>query len=70
VICGRSVATLEIARDGLFLSRDADGLPIARSSHAALALGAVTGVVIFLAMSGLSHLLLRRWHESAMKQER
>lgn len=40
VICGRSVATLEIERDGLFLSRDADGLPIARSSHAVLALGA------------------------------
>lgn len=37
---------------------------------AALALLSVTGVVIFLAMSGLSHLLLRRWHESAMKQER
>jgi len=37
---------------------------------AALALLSVTGIVIFLAMSGLSHLLLRRWHESAMKQER
>jgi NitT/TauT family transport system permease protein len=28
------------------------------------------GVVIFLAMSALSHLLLRSWHESAMAQER
>ena len=37
---------------------------------AALALLSVTGVLIFLAMSGLSHLLLRRWHESALKQER
>jgi NitT/TauT family transport system permease protein len=37
---------------------------------AALGLLALTGVVIFLAMSALSHLLLRRWHESALKQER
>jgi NitT/TauT family transport system permease protein len=37
---------------------------------AALGLLAVTGVIIFLAMSALSHLLLRRWHESALKQER
>lgn len=37
---------------------------------AALALLSLTGVVIFLAMSGISHLLLRRWHESAMKRER
>jgi NitT/TauT family transport system permease protein len=37
---------------------------------AALALLSITGVVIFLAMSGLSHMLLRRWHESALKQER
>ncbi|MFN3685929.1 ABC transporter permease [Salinarimonas sp.] len=37
---------------------------------AALALLSVTGVVIFLAMSALSHLLLRRWHESALKRER
>jgi NitT/TauT family transport system permease protein len=37
---------------------------------AALGLLAVTGVIIFLALSALSHLLLRRWHESALKQER
>jgi NitT/TauT family transport system permease protein len=37
---------------------------------AALGLLALTGVVIFLLMSALSHLLLRRWHESALKQER
>jgi NitT/TauT family transport system permease protein len=37
---------------------------------AALGLLAAAGVIIFLAMSGLSHLLLRRWHESALKQER
>ena len=37
---------------------------------AALGLLAVTGVIIFLAMSALSHVLLRRWHESALKQER
>jgi NitT/TauT family transport system permease protein len=37
---------------------------------AALGLLAMTGVIIFLAMSALSHLLLRRWHESALGQER
>jgi NitT/TauT family transport system permease protein len=37
---------------------------------AALTLLAATGVVIFLAMSALSYLLLRRWHESALAQER
>jgi NitT/TauT family transport system permease protein len=37
---------------------------------AALVLLAATGVVIFLLMSALSHLLLRRWHESALAQER
>ena len=37
---------------------------------AALALLAATGVVIFLIMSTLSHLMLRRWHESALAQER
>ncbi len=37
---------------------------------AALALLSLTGVIIFLAMSGLSHLLLRRWHESALARER
>ncbi len=37
---------------------------------AALALLSLTGVVIFLALSGLSHLILRRWHESALEGER
>ena len=37
---------------------------------AALGLLAVTGVIIFLATSLLSHLLLRRWHESALARER
>ena len=36
---------------------------------AALLLIALTGVVIFAALSLLSHLLLRRWHESALKRE-
>jgi NitT/TauT family transport system permease protein len=35
---------------------------------AALVLVSLTGVAIFLALSLLSHLLLRRWHESAMGQ--
>ncbi len=37
---------------------------------AALALLSLTGVVIFLTLSALSHLLLRRWHESALGRER
>lgn len=37
---------------------------------AALTLLSLTGVVIFLLMSALSHLLLRRWHESALGRER
>jgi NitT/TauT family transport system permease protein len=36
---------------------------------AALILIAVTGVVIFAALSFLSHMLLRKWHESALKRE-
>lgn len=36
---------------------------------AALILISVTGILIFLALSLASHMLLRRWHESAMKQE-
>lgn len=36
---------------------------------AALLLIAATGVVIFAALSLLSHLLLRKWHESAVKRE-
>jgi NitT/TauT family transport system permease protein len=35
-----------------------------------LGLLSVTGIVIFLALSALSHLLLRRWHESALSEER
>ena len=37
---------------------------------AALALISLAGVVIFLALSLLSHLVLRRWHESAMSPDR
>ncbi len=36
---------------------------------AALILIAVTGVVIFAGLSFLSHMLLRKWHESAVKRE-
>jgi len=36
---------------------------------AALILISLTGVVIFLVLSLVSHLVLRRWHESAIKQE-
>ena len=37
---------------------------------AALALISLSGVAIFLALSVVSHLLLRRWHESALRGER
>jgi NitT/TauT family transport system permease protein len=37
---------------------------------AALALLSVTGIVIFFVLSLLSYLLLRRWHESALTQDR
>jgi len=36
---------------------------------AALLLLSLTGIVIFLALSALSHLALRRWHESARARE-
>jgi len=36
---------------------------------AALLLLSVAGIVIFFALSALSHLLLRRWHESAVVRE-
>jgi NitT/TauT family transport system permease protein len=36
---------------------------------AALILLSITGIAIFFALSGLSHLLLRRWHESAVRRE-
>ena len=44
-------------------------LNIARM-FAALALVAAMGVFIFAALSILSHLLLRKWHESALTRER
>jgi NitT/TauT family transport system permease protein len=37
---------------------------------AALILISFTGIVIFLVLSLVSHLVLRRWHESALRQER
>ena len=37
---------------------------------AALILISFTGIVIFLVLSLVSHLILRRWHESALRQER
>jgi NitT/TauT family transport system permease protein len=37
---------------------------------AALILLSAAGVVIFFALSALSYLLLRRWHESAVERER
>ena len=36
---------------------------------AALVLLAMTGIVIYFAMSLVSHLVLRRWHESAVARE-
>ena len=36
---------------------------------AALALLALLGIAIFAALSGLEYLLLRRWHESALKRQ-
>jgi NitT/TauT family transport system permease protein len=36
---------------------------------AALAMVSGTGIVIFLVLSLISHLLLRRWHESAIRRE-
>ena len=37
---------------------------------AALLLLSIAGIAIFFALSALSHLALRRWHESAVKRER
>jgi NitT/TauT family transport system permease protein len=37
---------------------------------AAVVLISATGIVIFMAFSLLSHLILRRWHESAVRRER
>jgi NitT/TauT family transport system permease protein len=36
---------------------------------AALLLLSVAGVVIYMALALVSHLLLRRWHESALRKE-
>ena len=36
---------------------------------AALVLLSVVGILIYFALSFLSHLLLRRWHESAVSRE-
>jgi len=37
---------------------------------AALILISITGILIFLSLSMLSHLLLRKWHESAVRMDR
>ncbi len=37
---------------------------------AALILLSVAGVVIYFVLAGVSHLMLRRWHESAVQRER
>jgi NitT/TauT family transport system permease protein len=37
---------------------------------AAVILISTTGIIIFMAFSLLSHLILRRWHESAVRRER
>jgi NitT/TauT family transport system permease protein len=37
---------------------------------AALILLSVAGIVIYFALAGVSHLMLRRWHESAVQRER
>ena len=37
---------------------------------AALVLISMTGIAIFLAMTLISHLALRHWHESAMKERK
>jgi NitT/TauT family transport system permease protein len=36
---------------------------------AALVLLALTGIGLFLVLAALNHLLLRRWHESAVTRE-
>jgi NitT/TauT family transport system permease protein len=38
-------------------------------AYAALALLSAVGILIFLVLSAVSHLMLRRWHESALKRE-
>jgi NitT/TauT family transport system permease protein len=51
------------------IAESAYRLNIARM-FAALILLSITGIAIFFALSLVSHLLLRRWHESAMTGER
>jgi NitT/TauT family transport system permease protein len=36
---------------------------------AALLLLSVTGIVIYVCLAAVSHLMLRRWHESALEKE-
>jgi NitT/TauT family transport system permease protein len=36
---------------------------------AALVMISLTGIAIFLVTSWLSHMVLRKWHESAVKRE-
>ena len=38
-------------------------------AYAALALLSLVGILIFLLLSLVSHLMLRKWHESALKRE-
>jgi NitT/TauT family transport system permease protein len=51
------------------IAESAYRLNIARM-FAALILLSITGIAIFFALSLISHLLLRRWHESALSGER
>ena len=37
---------------------------------AAVLLISATGILIFMALTLLSHLVLRKWHESAVRRER
>ena len=52
------------------LVRGAAVVALAYMIFAALFLISLTGILIFLVLSLISHLILRRWHESALKQER
>ena len=37
--------------------------------YAALLLLSLAGIIIYFALSLVSHLILRRWHESAVRRE-
>ena len=56
---------------GAGLSHPRIGLPAPHPAHVCRLVSdlGVTGVLLFLALSLLSHLCLRRWHESALQQE-